>query len=246
MNISAYSETSSHVIAGFPGNYAINTASPTRRVNDPATGSSDDGYTDTVTLSKQGKELAETAGSAEAEAVSAVGTSPEEKSLDLSKEELQQLQKLKARDAEVRAHEQAHLSVAGPYAKGSASFTLQKGPDGSSYAVGGEVGIDMGAESTPDATIEKMRTIRRAALAPANPSSTDRRIAAQASAKEAQARQEQMAIDQEELLAAEKSTDQTNKPVSSSEPNSTIRQANGPSLSTLKAGLAAYSMLAEQ
>lgn len=127
--------------------------------------------------------------------------SPSETS-SLTEEELRELTELKTRDAEVRAHEQAHLSAAGGFAAGGAGYTFQQGPDGKRYAVGGEVPIDVGKERTPQATIEKMQTIRRAALAPANPSAADRQIAAQASATEAQARQEVLT---EEQKAATKS-----------------------------------------
>ncbi len=115
-------------------------------------------------------------------------TTPGEESL--SQEDLKLISDLQKRDAEVRAHEQAHLSAAGQYASGGASFSYTTGPNGKRYASGGEVPIDIGKERTPDATIQKMRTIQRAALAPANPSSTDRRVAAQASAMETQAMKE--------------------------------------------------------
>ncbi len=108
----------------------------------------------------------------------------------LTEEELKILTELKVRDAEVRSHEQAHLSVAGQYAAGGASFSYTTGPNGKRYATGGEVPIDLSREDTPEATIVKMRTVRRAALAPADPSAADRAIASQASAKEAQARKE--------------------------------------------------------
>jgi hypothetical protein len=124
-------------------------------------------------------------------------------SIKLDKQELSQLQQIKLRDGEVRSHEQAHLSAAGQYARGGASFTYQKGPDGVSYAVAGEVNIDVTKELSPEATIAKMQTIKRAALAPANPSGADRRIAAQANVKEAQARQELLQVQQEELLNGE-------------------------------------------
>jgi hypothetical protein len=124
-------------------------------------------------------------------------------SIKLDKQELSQLQQIKLRDGEVRSHEQAHLSAAGQYARGGASFTYQKGPDGVSYAVAGEVNIDVTKELSPEATIAKMQTIKRAALAPANPSGADRRVAAQANVKEAQARQELLQIQQEELLKGE-------------------------------------------
>lgn len=57
------------------------------------------------------------------------------------------------------------------------------------YAVGGRVRIDVSAVSgDPAATLRKMQQVRRAALAPAEPSSQDRRVASRASAEEAKAR----------------------------------------------------------
>lgn len=107
----------------------------------------------------------------------------------LSEEQSQQLQELKNRDREVRAHEQAHQSAGGQYA-GGASYEYQQGPDGQRYAVGGEVSIDISAESDPEATIAKMRVVRAAAMAPAEPSSQDRSVAASAQATEMDARSE--------------------------------------------------------
>jgi SprA family protein len=110
---------------------------------------------------------------------------------DLSQEERQALTELKTRDREVRAHEQAHLGAAGPYAKGPPSFEFQTGPDGKPYAVGGEVQIDTSEISgNPEATLVKAQTIKRAATAPANPSAQDRQVAAQASRMEIEARKE--------------------------------------------------------
>ncbi len=108
-----------------------------------------------------------------------------------SDEQQAEIAKLRARDREVRAHEQAHAAAAGGLAKGGPSFTYQRGPDGKQYATGGEVNIDVSpVEGDPEATIQKARQIRAAALAPADPSSQDRAVAASASALEAQARQE--------------------------------------------------------
>jgi len=98
----------------------------------------------------------------------------------LTEQELKQLTELKARDREVRAHEAAHQAVGGQYA-GAMSFTYQRGPDGAQYAVGGEVSIDISpVQGDPQATIEKMRIVRAAAMAPAEPSGQDRAVAAQA------------------------------------------------------------------
>ncbi|MFA7383950.1 MAG: putative metalloprotease CJM1_0395 family protein [Desulfurivibrionaceae bacterium] len=99
----------------------------------------------------------------------------------LTQAERLQVAKLDLIDTKVRAHEMAHLAAAGSYATGGASFQYAKGPDGKQYAVGGEVGIDTGEASTPEATISKMQTVRAAALAPADPSPQDRKVAASAS-----------------------------------------------------------------
>jgi len=109
----------------------------------------------------------------------------------LSEAERRTVEKLKARDREVRAHEQAHLSAAGPHARGGPSFQYQKGPDNARYAVGGEVDIDVSSvPGDPEATIRKAQVIRAAALAPSNPSPQDRQVAATATKMETEARQE--------------------------------------------------------
>lgn len=104
--------------------------------------------------------------------------------------ERQLVSQLAARDREVRAHEDAHRAAAGPYFRGL-SLTYQRGPDGVRYAVGGEVRIDRApVPGDPEATLRKMETVQRAALAPAQPSAQDRRVAAEAAATAAQARAE--------------------------------------------------------
>ena len=99
------------------------------------------------------------------------------------------VRQMQARDREVRAHEQAHLAAGGQHA-GGASYSYEMGPDGKRYAVGGEVPIDTSEEATPQATIQKARTVRKAALAPAKPSAADRQVASKATAMEQKARQE--------------------------------------------------------
>ncbi|WP_289169542.1 putative metalloprotease CJM1_0395 family protein [uncultured Pseudoalteromonas sp.] len=117
--------------------------------------------------------------------------------------EQQQIEELKARDTEVRVHEQAHASVGGQYA-GSPSYEYQRGPDGTNYAVGGEVQIDVSEiPGDPQATIDKMQTVRAAALAPAEPSSADRAIAADATQKMAAAQAELSALADDEAQAQE-------------------------------------------
>lgn len=96
---------------------------------------------------------------------------------------------LAARDREVRAHERAHQAAGGTHA-GRISYDYQRGPGGRRYAVGGEVALDLSREETPGETLQKMQQVRRAALAPATPSSADRRIAAAATARANEARAE--------------------------------------------------------
>ena len=109
------------------------------------------------------------------------------KSAELSADEQDLIKRLRARDAEVRRHEQAHAAVGGQYA-GSPSYTYQTGPDGRRYAIGGEVPIDVApVRGDPEATIRKMEIVKAAALAPAEPSGADRRIAALADSQRMQA-----------------------------------------------------------
>lgn len=122
----------------------------------------------------------------------------------LSDEEQRVVDKLKQREAGVRAHEQAHQMAGGAYA-GSPSYTTTQGPDGKRYITGGEVSIDISPENDPQATISKMDQVKRAALAPSDPSGQDRAVAQQAEAIKAQAqadlnkqRQEKLKSDDEQ------------------------------------------------
>lgn len=107
----------------------------------------------------------------------------------LSVEEHKVVQELKAIDREVRSHEAAHMAAAGGLAKGGASYSFQRGPDGQQYAIGGEVSIDVSSVAgDPQATLQKANAIISAALAPAQPSTQDRAVAAQAAQMAAEAR----------------------------------------------------------
>ncbi len=143
---------------------------------------------------------------------------------DLAKEQVKQAQEkaieqqkaqvdaLKSRDTEVKAHEHAHASVGGQYAQ-SPSFKYVKGADGQRYATDGEVQIDVSiVPGDPLSTINKMKQVYAAAMAPVDPSSADIRVAAEAlqkmneaKAKLAEERQQQI-VDQpttETLIGAE-------------------------------------------
>ncbi len=114
-----------------------------------------------------------------------------EQQAQTSQQEARVIQQLKARDQEVRAHEAAHIAAGRPYIVSGPSYTFQEGPDGRNYAIGGEVQLDTSpVQDDPEATLEKSETVRRAALAPAEPSSQDQRVAANATQTAAQARVE--------------------------------------------------------
>lgn len=117
------------------------------------------------------------------------------------------LSELSARDREVRQHEMAHQAVGGQFT-GGATYTFQRGPDGVMYAVGGEVSVDISAvPGDPEATLQKAQTIERAAMAPANPSPQDLRVAASARAMAADARAELLLEKQNALTGEQESLD---------------------------------------
>jgi hypothetical protein len=121
-------------------------------------------------------------------------TAQESKSADnpqgLSEAEKKQVAEMKKRDAEVRAHEQAHATAGGPYA-GAAQLQYETGPDGAQYAVSGHVSIDVSPVSgDPKATIQKMQVVKQAANAPADPSAQDHSVAAKADQEIRAAREE--------------------------------------------------------
>jgi hypothetical protein len=112
-------------------------------------------------------------------------------SVQLSPEAQAEVTKLKARDADVHAHEEAHMAAGGSLITGGPTYEYQKGPDGKSYAVGGDVAIDASAVAgSPQATIAKARQVVAAALAPADPSGQDESVASQAEAMAASAQAE--------------------------------------------------------
>lgn len=134
-------------------------------------------------------------------------------------QEIQQIRQLSARDREVRNHEAAHVAVGGQYA-GAASFTYQRGPNGVNYAIAGEVPIRLPTAGEPRQVLQAAEQVRRAALAPAEPSAQDRSVAAQASAIAARARTELAA-----LAAEQRRSDQaTSAESATAEPGGRIDQ----------------------
>lgn len=201
---------------------------------------------DPVTLSQEGVEMSKqqqqgtmvTTSRNANEETSEDATPPEQSADDmqrLSAEEEQMVVELKQRDQEVKTHEMAHLAAAGQYAAGGPSYTYQQGPDGRRYAVGGEVPIDVSEEKTPEETVQKMQAIKRAAMAPAEPSSADRSIAANAAAMESQARAE---IQSQE---ADSSTDEAETSSEKSEEDQSLAAPTPPEDITSRESFAAVA-----
>ena len=129
-------------------------------------------------------------------------------STETSQQDQQLIQKLKARDRVVRAHEAAHVAAGAGLVQGGASFSYQRGPDGVQYAIGGEVSIDTSkVAGDPQASLQKAQQIQAAALAPAQPSDQDRAVAARAA---------QMAIEARAEIIKQKSDANQSSPLASS------------------------------
>lgn len=109
---------------------------------------------------------------------------------NLSSEQQQEITELKVRDAEVRAHEQAHIAAAAGLMTSAPNYDYQTGPDGKKYAVGGEVSISFTKGSSPEEDIQNAEKLKAAALAPVEPSGQDLSVARNADAIIQEARQE--------------------------------------------------------
>jgi hypothetical protein len=115
-------------------------------------------------------------------------TSDNKKNQQVRQDEQNLIQELRRIDAQVRAHEMAHVAAAGGAATSGPRYTYMRGPDGVLYAVGGEVSISMtNVSGSPEATLAKARSIRASALAPGDPSAADLGVAAAAGEMEQQA-----------------------------------------------------------
>lgn len=162
--------------------------------------------TDRITLSPEARAKQEgRAASAGPASANGETTLPNGKPLDDKTRRL--ISELRSIDARVRAHEAAHQAAAGGLA-GAASFTYTTGPDGRRYAVGGEVPISGGGGRTPDEIIANARRVRAAALAPADPSAQDLRVAAAAAQTEMQAEAAKRQQEAEKASAAQQAAAQ--------------------------------------
>jgi hypothetical protein len=129
----------------------------------------------------------------------------------------EQVQRLKAVEEKVKAHESAHKAAGGALT-GAVTYQYTTGPDGKRYITGGEVSISIQKGSTPEQTISNMEQVIRAALAPADPSPQDRAVAGEAAAAEQQAKQEESAAKSDEAQGKNKS--------SNASPSGTVRSAS--------------------
>lgn len=143
----------------------------------------------------------------------------------LTLEQQEELLQMQQRDQEVRLHEQQHASVGGQHT-GSPQYEYTTGPDGKQYVVEGSVSVDLSPiAGDPNATIEKMRQVKAAALAPAEPSSADKEAAARADAHMAQATAELMQSSQEANESDDKARIET---TNTGQPASNNKQASTP------------------
>ncbi|HEF1919201.1 TPA: hypothetical protein R8W36_000990 [Campylobacter coli] len=136
--------------------------------------------------------------------------------VELTLQQVQQLRELQSIDRNVKAHEAAHQAAGGGLA-GAASFSYTRGPDNQMYAVAGEVPIRMQEGRTPEETIANARQVAAAAMAPADPSPQDYKVAANAAKMEFDARAEATKLKAQE--AKEKKEKEEEKQESSDKNN---------------------------
>lgn len=130
--------------------------------------------------------------------------------VELDAKQIQQVRELQSIDRNVRAHEAAHQAAGGGLA-GAASFTFTKGPDNQMYATAGEVPIKMRKGRTPEETIANARQIASAAMAPADPSPQDFKVATNASKMEFEARAEATKLKAQKIKEQEEKNKENNE-----------------------------------
>jgi len=145
-----------------------------------------------VEISEAGKELSKN--SSNPEKLNAAATEQKSQSQPEQTKKKQQdwriqsaVARLKQIEQNIRTHEAAHMAAGGAFA-GGVSYVYAKGPDGKMYISGGEVPIQAPEGKTPEETVKNMEVVKRAALAPADPSAQDLAVAAAAMQIESRAR----------------------------------------------------------
>ncbi|MBF0610147.1 MAG: hypothetical protein G8345_07895 [Magnetococcales bacterium] len=168
-----------------------------------------------VTANQESSATPSTSDAAEGEGSQQDRVTISETAKKLSEEEKKELQEMKEREQEVMSHEQAHQAAGGQYAS-APSYSYQRGPDGAAYVSDGEVSIDLSQiPNDPQATIQKANQVRAAALAPANPSPQDLRVAAEAVQMASEAQRE---LNKQQQEASSSKTEESASPSPYSNP----------------------------
>jgi hypothetical protein len=108
---------------------------------------------------------------------------------EMTLEQANELKRMQTQADKVVSHEGAHAMVGGTLMLGGPVYQYELGPDGEVYETAGQSRIDMSPiAGNPQGTIFKMQHVKRAAMAPLNPSGADRVVASQADQIENQAR----------------------------------------------------------
>lgn len=153
---------------------------------------------------------------------------------ELSPEQEQEIAELKARDAEVRAHEQAHIAASGGTTTSAPSFDYQKGPDGEKYAIGGEVSISFVQGNDPAVNLANAEAMKASALAPVDPSGQDLAVARSADKMIEEAKKELAEQKEEKADSTNDKSDKTNDKNSAEEQaDSTTETDKQPSVTSI-------------
>ncbi|NLK84926.1 MAG: hypothetical protein GX278_03050 [Aeromonadales bacterium] len=187
-----YSKALKAYLQNTPDNY-FNASREVGRTLDEKPAPAENFAEDAALVKEEDKEKAKTpsmkAKEKEQEELKQKGNDTKQNGEYMTDDEQKKVSSMKARDNEVRVHEQAHKAAGGSYA-GQPQYSYEQGPDGKKYVTDGSVSIDIAPESSPQKTIDKMKTVIKAANAPAQPSSQDMKVAAQAQKQLTQAQQE--------------------------------------------------------
>lgn len=110
----------------------------------------------------------------------------------MSDEQLASVRQRREMDKAITQHEEDHHRVAGNLARSGCVYETETGEDGQQYRKAGHVMIDMTEDKDPQKTVEKMKQVREAALAPesnvlAPLSEQDKKVAREASEKQKRA-----------------------------------------------------------
>jgi hypothetical protein len=151
-------------------------------------GAIDAGPAYSVDISPEGKSLAETRSATQDDSDARALVSSDAARKKQKEWRIQSaVARLQQIERSIRSHEAAHMSAGGAFA-GGVSFIYSNGPDGRLYVSGGEVPIQAPEGKTPEETVNNMEIVRRAALAPPDPSGQDMSVAAAATQIENRAR----------------------------------------------------------